>query len=92
MDRGTGRQLSPQMDADELLMVMVEGGSQVENGAPARHLPLLSPQLHLSTSALHFLPPQSTGNYSLNSESRARLTAVLKDLFLLKFSQKNFFD
>lgn len=80
------------MDADESLMLTVEGGSQVENGAPPS-----SP--HPSSSPVDSRPSfpataeqSHSGNDTLHSELRARLPAVMNGMFLLKFSPKNFFD
>lgn len=95
---GRERQLPPQMDADKLLMIIVEGGSQVENGAP-EWLSAPPSSSHPSASPADNRPSfpaaaeqSCTGNDTLNSESRACLPAVMNDMFLLKFSPKNFFD
>lgn len=63
----------------------------MENGAPSSPQPSASP-VDNRPSFPAAAEQLCTGNDTLNSESRARLPAVMNDLFLLKFSPKNFFD
>lgn len=69
----------------------------MENGAP-EWVGAPPSSSHPSASPVDIRPSfpaaaeqSRAGNDTLNSESRARLPAVMNDMVLLKFSPKNFF-